>query len=417
MKKLAALLAVTLMALVLAGCGPKAQAAKPGEQGVAMATPSGAPGDGRMMLVGKTKVTIDSAEVYDPSKIEFAAMDGEPSRNKMFKPSDPEGIKENIYPDFDAKTFKVLAITAGGKPIAQRYYMFEKDGGALNKAAKSTGYKFATVYDSGDNKILPNLYTGYYDFAWTQASHLPENWSGYESRQQELWKAGDNYVIIGASYNDENVLYAPASVTSLKQLAGKRVGIMNPTYGLEATLNGMLKKEGLATESGGGDVAVEMNSPAPILNGLTSGKFSAAFIRSSYKEDMEKGGFHELATTGGEWGGRIPQVVLVVRKDILEKHPEIVQMVVQANYDATKRAKSDGEWAEKETEKVLEFRSEYERAGKTNSRPPKPEQLDAEANPVALRGWYDFMKAAGFFKTPYSFESLVDGSFYANVKK
>jgi len=374
-------------------------------------------GDGRMMLVGKTRVTLDSAEVYDPAKIQFAAMDGEPSRNKMFKPSDPEGIKENIYPDFDPKTFKVLAITAGGKPIAQRYYMFEKDGGTLNAMAKPTGYKFATVYDSGDNKILPNFYTGYYDFAWTQASHLPENWSGYESRQQELWKAGDNYVVIGASYNDENALYAPASVTSLKQLGGKKVGIMNPTYGLEATFNQMLKKDGLATESGGGTVGIDMDSPAPILNGLLQGKYSAAFLRASYKEEIEKAGFHELATTGGEWGGRVPQVLLVVRRDIMEKHPEVVQMFVQANYDATLRAKSDDEWATKETDLVLAFRNEYERAGKANTRPPKPAQLDAEANPLAMRGMYDFMKAAGFFKRPYSYEELVNASFYQKVKK
>jgi ABC-type nitrate/sulfonate/bicarbonate transport system substrate-binding protein len=391
MKRIASLLVLVSVTAVAAfsvtGCTPTTPTTT-GSTETSTTTPASSE---TTMVVGKTAVHLDGGPVYDPATMKYAAMDGEPSQNGMFKPDQPEGIKENIYPKFDSKTFKFLAITAGGMPIAQRYYMFEKNGGTLNKALKGTGYKAATVYDSGDNKILPNFYVGYYDFAWTQTSHLPENWSGFESRQQELWKAGNNYVIIGGSYDDTAVLYAPAGITSLKQLDGKKVGIMNPTYGLEATFNEMLKRDGLATQSAGGTVGIDMSNPAPILNGLMSGEYTAAFVRGAYKKDILAAGFHELATSDSVWGTKMPQVVLVVRRDILEKHPDVVQAVVQANYDATVKAKSDNEWATKETALVLAFRSEFEIAGKVNTRPPTAEQLDAQANPAYFQSTFGYM--------------------------
>jgi hypothetical protein len=166
------------------------------------------------MIVGKTTVYLDGGKVYDPASFKYAAMDGEPSQVPMFTPEAPEGIKEMQYPKGEPKTFKFLC-TSNSVAIPQHYYMFEKNGGTLNKMAASTGYKFTSFFDSGDNKILPNFYIGYFDFAWVPTAIAIENFSGYESRQQELYKTGDNYVIIGAAYNEGDVIYAPADVTSL----------------------------------------------------------------------------------------------------------------------------------------------------------------------------------------------------------
>jgi ABC-type nitrate/sulfonate/bicarbonate transport system substrate-binding protein len=367
------------------------------------------------MKVGKTTVYLDGGKVYDPATMKFAAMDGEPSQIPMFKPTEPEGIKEFEYPAGDAKTFKFLC-TSNSVAIPQRYFMFDKDGGTLNNALKSTGYKASTFYDSGDNKILPNFYVGYYDFAWIPTAIAVENWSGYESRQQELWKGGDRYVIIGAAFNEGDVLYAPESITSLKQLDGKSVGIMNPDYDIEAAFNELLKAEGLATESAGGTVKITMTPPAFALNDLKNQNFDASFARSGFKKWLVEQKFHELASTDTVWGGRTPATVLVVRKDILEKHPDVVQAVVQANYDATKRAKKDEEWAKKETANVKAFRLEYD--GEADRlRTPEAAQLDAQPNEQYLRGVYDYVKKYGFFKEAYPFDSLVNLSFYDKVKK
>jgi ABC-type nitrate/sulfonate/bicarbonate transport system substrate-binding protein len=416
MKRVAALLVLASMTtFAVAGCGPTAPKATTPASGDTSGAVAPGRSESNFTMIGKTKLYLDGGKVYDPAEFKYAAMDGEPSQIPMFKPEAPEGVKENIYPASEPKTFKMLC-TSTSIATPQRYYMFEKDGGTLNPAVKRTGYKFASIFDSGDNKINTNLYLGYYDFAWVPTGRMTENWSGYISRQQELWKAGDNYVIIGASFNDGDTLWAPAGITSLKQLDGKSVGVMNPNYQTEAAFNALLQKEGLATESGGGTVKVSMAGPAQILNSFESGKLDASFVRSSYRDELLKRGFHELADTSDAWSGKNPNTVLIVRRDIIEKHPDIVQAVVQANYDATKRAKAEDEWQTVEAELVRKFREEYD--GRPDKvRTPKPETLDAQANPEYLHGVYDFMKAGGFFKTPYSYARLVNDSFYNKVKK
>lgn len=415
MKRVATLLVLaSLTVFAVAGCTPPATTTTPGST---PATSTAGPGTAELqfMTVGKTQVALDGGKVYDPATTKYAAMDGEPSMNPMFVPEKPEGVKEVIYPPSEAKTFKFLTLSTSNI-TPQHYYMFVKGGGSLNKAVASTGYKFSSLYDSGDNKINTNLYIGYYDFAFVTTGRMTENWSGNISRQGELWKAGDTYVTIGASQNDGDTLWAPAGITDLKQLDGKSVAIMNPNYQTEAAFNDLLKKVGLATVSGGGTVKVTMAPPGAVMNDLLAGKFDAAFARSTFKQDLLDRGFHELADTSDAWTGKNSQTILIVRRDILEKHPDIVQAVVQANWDASEQAKESDEWIKGEGDPLTAFRVEFD--GNTSKvRAPKPEAIDAQANPDYMKGVYDFMKASGFFKTSYAYEQLVNDSFYSKVKK
>jgi hypothetical protein len=81
------------------------------------------------------------------------------------------------------------------------------------------------------------------------------------------------------------------------------------------------------------------------------------------------------------------------------------------------RAKSDSEWATKETALVLAFRKQYEGVDKANTRPPTAEQLDAQANPAYLQSVFDYMAKYGFFKTPYKYDELANDSFFEKVTK
>jgi ABC-type nitrate/sulfonate/bicarbonate transport system substrate-binding protein len=411
MKRIAALLVlISLAAVALGGCAPAAPSTTPGSTET-----SGTPRQAEdFMMVGKTKVFLDGGAVYSAADYPHAKMDGEPSDNKWFKPEKDQGIVDRIYPASDPKTFKFLATTISTvNPMT--YYLFQKDGGTLNKVAANTGYKFALLEDDGDNKILPNVYLGYYDFAWLPMSQLPELWSGYESRQAELYRAGNDYVIVGAAVSGGDPLLVAPSVSSLKDLDGKTVGVMNPSFDTEAAFNEMLKKDGLSTESAGGTVKVLMSWPASILSDLTKGGFSAAFARSKYAKQLtSEFGFKELGNTSDVWDGAPPAIVLVVRRDIIERHPEIVQMVVQANYDAAKRANASDEWKKPALDLLTAYKNKY--AG-----PPVnvrlPEAVDALANPTQLKGVYDYMMKCGYFKVPYDYEELVDQSFYDKVKK
>jgi len=366
--------------------------------------------------LGKTEMFLHVTKVYDPATIEYAALDGEPSQNRFFKPEKDEGKLNRDYPAYDAKTFKFLALPTAAIP-PQDYYMFQKDGGSLNKALAGTGYKAVDILDTGHIKILPNLYTGYYDFAWVPFAVMTEYWSGNESMNQELWKQGNDYVIVGNSTNGDSALMAPADFTDLKALDGKRVGVMNVSFNNEALLDKKLKTVGLRTAAAGGTVGIEMGTPGFVMNDLTAKKLSATFSWSVYTRALKQQGFKELVPWQElGYGKDVSNVVLVARRDIVEKHPEIVQKVVQLNYEATKQAIEVGDYAEPGAKRYQEWNDKFLGTQMRISNLGVP-NLDPDLNGAYLREVYDYMTECGYFKQPYEFDKLVDLSFEKAVSK
>lgn len=411
MRRFALLVALVAALFTLAGCSqpsttPTTGGSSEASQGIKPNRP--------FVMVGKTTLYLDPDSGIDPAKFPHSAMDGEPSANGPFKPGKDQGILNRVYPPSDPKTFKFLSICISTVNPAP-YYMFVKDGGTLNKAAAKTGYKFVKLDDDGDNKILPNIYIGYYDFAWVPFDQLPELWSGHESREAKLWRDGNEYVLIGTTVNEGQEIVAPPSITSISQLGGKQVGIMNPTFGSEAAFNAMLNKVGLATESAGGTVKIAMSAPSFTLSDLASMHNAAAFARSKYLKQLQADGYKPIGSTDEVWGGRTPRLALIVRRDILEKHPDIVQLVVQQNYNAIKMANSTDAWKAPALALLEAYKKKY-------SGPPinvniSKGELNAEANPLYVKGVYDYMTKYGYFVKPYPLSDLYDPSFFAKVKK
>lgn len=420
-KKAALVLVATVAAFAVAGCSSGAKTSSTGSTKPAAstgATQAVNPNPDRpAVTLNKDTIYLNPTKTYDPAKFPKTAMTGAPSNIPFFKPVHDEGVLNRVYPAYDNKTFKFLDLM--NQCIApQWYYMFHKNGGTLNAAVAKTGYKFASIQDSGHLKIMPNLMLGYYDFAWIAMNQVTELWSGHESQYQELWRGGDDYVIIGASYDGGIDLIAPPSVTSIQQLAGKTVGIMNPSFHTEATLNKALSNAGMATESAGGNVKVEMGTPGFIMNDLVAKKDSAAFVWGKYTGDLKsRFGFKTLMKWQDMgYGLHQPSLVLVVRKDIIAKYPEVVQAVVQANYDASKQAASAGDFrGPNEALYNAYWTKSYGK--KPNIVTPPASLIDAQANPAYLHGVIDYMTKCGYFKTPYTYDQLVNETFYNNVKK
>jgi len=207
-------------------------------------------------------------------------------------------------------------------------------------------------------------------------------------------------------------------VTEIDKLAGQKVGIMNPSFNIETLFNKKLASEGLATEAAGGTVGIEMGTPGFVMNDLMSKKLKAVFAWGMYGPQLTgKFGYKELVPwTEMGYGKKVPYVVLVVRKDILKKHPDIVQKVVQLNYDATKQAIKVGDYKAPLDKDLTDFRQKY------MGQPPAPTKpqlidVDAEASPVFLKDVVAYMTKVGYFKVPYTYSELVDQSFYSKVKK
>jgi len=425
-KRTAAALVLALMLVALAGCSTTKSPATEAPQGSATATsPAGSGASDETptpsIFVGKTQVYMHVTTPYDPKKYPKAAMDGEPSRIDFFKPVKDEGAVSRDYPDFGAKTFKFLALPGAAMIFPpQGYYMFVKDGGTVNAAFKSSGYKAAELRDSGHVKILPNLYLGYYDFAWVSMNVLTEYWSGNESMNKELWRGGNDYVIVANAFNGGVSLMARPGVDSIKDLAGKKVGIMNAAFNMEAVLNKKLGTVGLATESAGGNVKVETGPPGLVMNDLLEKQADAVFAWGAYAAQLKQQGFKEILPWQElGYDERMPYEVLVVRRDILKKHPDLVQKVVQLEYDATKRALAVGDYKKSEYATAEHYWSYYMGTPRKVADLPLPKLINFEAtlNETFLKDVHGYMSKYGYFKVPYRYGELVDTSFLAKVKK
>jgi ABC-type nitrate/sulfonate/bicarbonate transport system substrate-binding protein len=424
-----AVLAVAFAAalLALAGCTPASTSSSGGSteatSSVGASTASGtvSVGEARKSIqigtLGKTTMFLHITKTYDPAKYPKAAMDGEPSRIHFFKPTADEGIKNRDYPTYDKKTFKFLALPTAAIP-PQDYYLFQKNGGTLKAALKGTGYKAVDIVDTGHIKILPNLYLGYYDFAWVPLAVMTEYWSGNESMNQELWRGGNDYVIIGSSTDGDSSLIAPSTVTDVKQLSGRSVGIMNVSFNTEALFNKKLNSVGLATEAADGTVKIEMGTPGFVMNDLVAKKLQAAFSWSVYTKTLMKQ-FHYKELVPWQslgYGTKVSNVVLVVRRDILKKHPGIVQKVVQLNYDATQQAINVGDYAKPGAARYQKWIDTYLGTPQKVSDLGVP-NLDPDVNGTFLKDVYAYMVKCGYFKKQYKFGDLVNLSFQNKVTR
>lgn len=414
-------LVITALLALLVGATACSAPAASNPAGSTNTTGTAAPTEPRVVKnigkLGKTVLFMHTVKVYDPTQFPKTSMNGEPSDIPFFKPEKDEGVLNRDYPAYDNKTFKFLALPAGTLP-PQSYYMFDKNGGTLNPALASSGYKATEIVDQGHIKILPNLYVGYYDFAWVPLNVIAEYWSGNESMSQELWRDGNDYVIVANSYNGGISLLATPTITDVKQVANTTVGIMNPSYNIETLFEKKLESVGLSTSAVGGNVNIEMGNPGLVMNDLLSAKLSSVFAWGSYAPQLQqKFGYKEVVPwTEMGYGKQVPYVVLVVRRDILAKHPDIVQKVVQLNYDATKLALTVGDYKDPLNTKYNEFKGKY-MGQATPASTPALIDVEAQAGPVFLKAVVDYMTRAGYFVKPYTFNQLVDESFYNKVKK
>lgn len=371
--------------------------------------------------LGGTKIYDQGIKPVDPKKFPKDTETGEPSTIHYFQPpkGEDEGDYPRVYPNYDNKTFKFLSVTT--TLIApQDYYMFQQH--QMDKLMQGTGYKMVSFLDAGRTKVLPNLELGYYDFAWVPLSLMTEYWSGQTPIHPELWRGGNDYVVIGDSYDGGTSLLVPPNVTSLKQFDGQTIGIMTPQFNIESMFNKKLKEVGLATKNDGGTVSVVMGTPGTIMNEMAQNKVKGIFAWGIYGELLKKQyGYKELLPWEDfGYGNKDPYFVLVARKDIVQKHPDIVQKVVQANYDATQEALTKGDFKAPEIQRLEAYwKSTYKNLNRkvADLNDKHFVSTDAEINPVFMKDMYNYMEKSHYFKSPHKYSDIVDLSFQDKIVK
>lgn len=128
-----------------------------------------------------------------------------------------------------------------------------------------------------------------------------------------------------------------SGIESVSDLSGKKVAVPQLGNTQHLCLLNILDENGLATTDKGGDVTINASSNADILNLIDNGSVDAALVPEPWGTMIENNGNAEVLLDDKEvfLNGDYPTAVVVVSKDFMEEHPDLVKDFLKAHEDAT----------------------------------------------------------------------------------
>lgn len=132
-------------------------------------------------------------------------------------------------------------------------------------------------------------------------------------------------------------LIVKAGISKPGELKGKTLATPKLGNTQDVALRSYLKDHGLKTDtSGGGDVAIQPHDNADTLQLFKSGDIGGAWVPEPWASRLiVEGKGKVLVDEKSLWpGGKFVTTVLMVRKDFLDAHPEVVKKVLQGQIDS-----------------------------------------------------------------------------------
>ncbi|EXG79149.1 ABC transporter substrate-binding protein [Cryptosporangium arvum] len=132
-------------------------------------------------------------------------------------------------------------------------------------------------------------------------------------------------------------------------LKGTKIGTPQLGNTQDVALRYWLKEKGLtATKDGGGDVKIQPQENAQILEKFTAGQLDGAWVPEPWVSRLVSAGGEVLIDERDLWPGkRFVITNLIVRTEYLKKYPKTVKALLQAHVDANDSIKSDAAGAQK----------------------------------------------------------------------
>ena len=158
--------------------------------------------------------------------------------------------------------------------------------------------------------------------------------NGYLKSKGEALK-----IIAGASSGGAAlVVRKDVAALSLKDLAGKRVAVPQTGGTQDLSLRHALKTVGLNAKDKGGTVDVVQFAPADVPSLFQRGELDAAWLPEPWVARLESElGAKVILEEKTLWpGGRFSTAVVIVRREFLKAHPELVEKLLAAHKDAVK---------------------------------------------------------------------------------
>ena len=163
-------------------------------------------------------------------------------------------------------------------------------------------------------------------------------------------------VVAGATSGGAYLVVHP-EISSARDLRGRVVASPQLGNTQDVALRAWLAEQGLATDQrGGGDVQVQPQSNAQILDAYRAGAVDGAWVPEPWASRLvQEEGAKVLVDEADLWpGGRYVTTHLVVRAEYLERHPEQVRALLRGHMEATRRAVAEPDEAKRAVNAALE---------------------------------------------------------------
>jgi NitT/TauT family transport system substrate-binding protein len=160
---------------------------------------------------------------------------------------------------------------------------------------------------------------------------------------------GEAVRVVGGSTSGGAYLVVKPDINKASDLKGKRVASPQLGNTQDVALRTWLKKQGLKTDTqGGGDVSVVPQDNALTLDAFKQGQIAGAWVPEPWATRLvTEGGGKILVDEKTLWpGGKFVTTNIIVRKQFLDEHPDVVKQVLQGNLDAIDFIKTNRAQAE-----------------------------------------------------------------------
>lgn len=160
-------------------------------------------------------------------------------------------------------------------------------------------------------------------------------------------KSGGDIVIIAGATNAGAMMVtgSNSNITSIKDLANKRIAIPQIGNTQHLSLMKMLSDNGLSDTTKGGTVEVLPVANPDVKNLLSSGQIDAAYVPEPWGSRLVVEMNAKIVLDEKEVfrNGEYSTAVVIARKDFVDKHPDIVEKFLEAHIEATLFIQNDVE--------------------------------------------------------------------------
>jgi len=158
---------------------------------------------------------------------------------------------------------------------------------------------------------------------------------------------GDDVRIISGAASGGALLIVKPEITKPEDLHGKRIASPQLGNTQDVALRNWLKQNNVPAQENGGDVTVVPTANADALTAFKSGNLDGAWAPEPWATRLiQEGGGHVLVDEKTLWpGGKFATTVLIVSKDFLNDHPDVVQKLITANVKTVQWIKANSDQA------------------------------------------------------------------------